>query len=59
MVDEDDGNDIDTEEDEVDEEDEENNKAREDAARVAATPTKKVLGINVEDSSRTATPRPA
>ncbi|KAF3935528.1 hypothetical protein ABW19_dt0201552 [Dactylella cylindrospora] len=54
--DEDDGNDIDTEDDDV--EDDDSAKAKEDAAKIAATPGRKVLGINVEDSSRTATPRP-
>ncbi|KAF3925881.1 hypothetical protein ABW20_dc0104373 [Dactylellina cionopaga] len=53
--DEDDGNEDDTEDDDVDDDGE---AAEADAMRLAATPHKKVLGIDVEDSSRTATPRP-
>ncbi|EPS37645.1 hypothetical protein H072_8667 [Dactylellina haptotyla CBS 200.50] len=49
----DDGQEDDTEDDDVEED-----SAEEDARRIAATPNKKVLGLNVEDSSRTATPRP-
>ncbi|KAK6362093.1 hypothetical protein TWF730_005791 [Orbilia blumenaviensis] len=51
--DEDDGAEEDTEDDDVEED-----PVEDDAKRLAATPNKQVLGINLEDSSRTATPRP-
>ncbi|KAF3908745.1 hypothetical protein AA313_de0208893 [Arthrobotrys entomopaga] len=52
----DDAGEDDTEDDDVEED--EDDKTEEDARRIAATPNRKVLGLNVEDSSRTATPRP-
>ncbi|KAK6349643.1 hypothetical protein TWF696_005925 [Orbilia brochopaga] len=53
IYDDEDGN-VDTEDDDVDDA----VSADEDAKRISVTPNRKVLGLNVEDSSRTATPRP-